>query len=91
MERHDERDVSRWADEQMARLMPDDEWEPNVARGLARLRGGGVNARAGRQRRSWIAAAAMVTVVVVSATSQQDRVRERYEGLDCRKLRWKGC
>ena len=77
MARHDETDVSRWADEQMARLMPDDEWEPNVARGLARLRGGGVNARAGRQRRSWIAAAAIVTVVFVSATPMARTIAQR--------------
>jgi peroxiredoxin len=77
MERHDETDVGRWTDEQMARLAPDAEWEPNHARGLARLRLGGATVRPGRQRRSWIAAAAVATVVLVSATPMARTIAER--------------
>jgi peroxiredoxin len=77
MEKHDDAEVSRWTDEQMARLTPGAEWEPNAARGLARLRSGDTNARSGRQRRSWIAAAAVATVVIVSATPMARTIAER--------------
>src|ERR1700730_18520366 len=76
MERHDETDVSRWTDEQMGRLAPDAEWEPTHARGLARLRLGGGTLRPGRHRRSW-AAAAVATVVLVSATPMARTIAER--------------
>jgi peroxiredoxin len=77
MEKHDDAEVSRWTDEQMARLTPGAEWEPNAALGLARLRTGDANARSGRQRRSWIAAAAVATVVIVSATPIARTIAER--------------
>jgi cytochrome c biogenesis protein CcmG/thiol:disulfide interchange protein DsbE len=77
MERHDDADVGRWTDERMDRLTPDAEWEPNVARGLARLRVGGETVRPGRQRRMWIAAAAVAAVVFVSATPMARTIAER--------------
>jgi peroxiredoxin len=77
MDRHDETDVGRWTDEQMARLAPDAAWEPNHARGLARLRLGGGTVRPGRHKRSWVAAAAVATVVVVSATPMARTIAER--------------
>jgi peroxiredoxin len=77
MEKHDETDVSRWADERMARLTPDAEWEPNVARGLTRLRVEGKTVRPSRQRRAWMAVAAMATVVFVSATPIAGTIAER--------------
>ena len=78
METHDETDVGRWTDERMDRLTPDAEWEPNVARGLARLRVGGETVRPSRQRRVWIAAAAtLATAVFVSATPMARTIAER--------------
>jgi len=77
MDRHDETDVGRWTDEQMARLAPDAEWEPNDARGLARLRRGVGTVRRDRRRRSWVAAAAVATVIVVSATPMARTIAER--------------
>ena len=77
MERHDETDAGRWTDEQMARLTPDGEWEPNEARGLERLRVGGETVRPSRQRRAWFAVAAMATVVFVSATPMARTIVER--------------
>jgi len=76
MEKHDDADVGRWTDERMAWLAPDADWEPNVARGLARLRGRGDMARPSR-RRAWVAAAAMATVVIVSATPMARTIAER--------------
>jgi len=58
MEKNSEIDVSRWVDERLATLSPDNEWQPNTSRGLARLgeqRKGG-RTRAGRW--TWVAAAA---------------------------------
>jgi peroxiredoxin len=77
MERHDETDVGPWSDERIARLTPDAEWEPNVARGLARLRVGSESVRPSRQRRMWAAAAAVATVVLVSATPMARTIVER--------------
>jgi peroxiredoxin len=77
MEKHDETGVGRWTDERMARLTPDTQWEPNVARGLARLRVAGETVRPGRHRRAWVAAAAVATVVLVSATPMARTIAER--------------
>ena len=77
MEKHDETDAGRWVDERMDRLTPDAKWEPNVARGLARLRVGGETVRPGRQRRSWVAAAVLATMVFVSATPMARTIAER--------------
>jgi peroxiredoxin len=77
MEKHDETDVARWTNERMARLTPDAEWEPNHARGLARLRAGGETVRPIRHRRMWVAAAAVATVVLVSATPMARTIAER--------------
>jgi peroxiredoxin len=78
MDRHDETDVGRWTDERMAQLEPDAEWEPDHARGLARLSRGGGSVRSGRYRRSWVAAAAVAaTVVFVSATPMARTIAER--------------
>jgi len=77
MERHDETDVGRWTDERMARLTPDAEWEPNHARGLAQLRVSGETGRPGRHRRSWVAAAAVATVLLVSATPMARTIVDR--------------
>jgi hypothetical protein len=76
MEKHDDSDVGRWTDERMARLAPDADSEPNVARGLARLRGRGEMLRPSR-RRAWVAAAGMATVAIVSATPMARTIAER--------------
>jgi peroxiredoxin len=77
MERHDETDASRWADGQMARLTPDPEWEPNAARGLARLRAGRESGSARRRRWMWTAVGATAATVFFVATPMARAFAER--------------
>jgi peroxiredoxin len=77
MEKHDETNVARWTEERMATLTPEAEWEPNVARGLARLRAGRESGRPRRHRWTWIAVGAMAATVFVVATPMARAFAER--------------
>jgi peroxiredoxin len=65
MAKNSEMSVNHWVDERLAALSPESEWQPNVARGLARLRerrGSG----SGRGRSwSWVAAVTMASIAAV--------------------------
>jgi cytochrome c biogenesis protein CcmG/thiol:disulfide interchange protein DsbE len=63
MAKNSEANMNHWVDEHLAILSPDNEWQPNVARGLARLR-----ERRGSNRGrswSWMAAVTMASVAAV--------------------------
>jgi peroxiredoxin len=77
MEKHDEASVARWTEERMARLTPDAEWDPNVARGLARLRAGRESGRVRRRRLTWLAVGATAATVFVMATPLARAFAER--------------
>jgi peroxiredoxin len=62
MAKNSEANMNHWVDERLAILSPDNEWQPNVARGLARLR----ERRGSNHVRSWSWAAA-VTIASVAA------------------------
>lgn len=61
-----EADTNRWIDDRLIALTPESEWQPDLARGLARLR---ERRRAGGriQRWAWIATAAVATAVSLAA------------------------
>lgn len=65
MEKHDEASVARWTEERMARLTPDAEWDPDLARGLAQLRAGGESGRPRRRRWPWIAVGATAATLLL--------------------------
>src|SRR5215510_14528476 len=75
MATHDQNDDARWTDEQMARIAPSAEWEPDAIRGFARLQA----ARAAPRRisRHWIWLAAGAVVLFVSETSMVRAIAER--------------
>jgi peroxiredoxin len=77
MEKHDEASDARWTEERMATLTPDAQWEPNVARGLARLRAGTDSGRPRRHRWTWIAVGATAAAVFVMATPMARALAER--------------
>ena len=69
--KREEVNVGNWADERLAQLGPDEAWQPDVHRGLARLRE--QRQRAGRRGRRWIwmtagATAACVTLMATPVT-----------------------
>jgi len=68
MNPNNELDVGRWADDELAALGPDGEWEPDQRRGLALLRQqrGRMNGR--RRRWTWVVAGAMATCLSLMAT-----------------------
>ena len=67
MEKNDERDIDRLIAENFAALRPDDGWQPNLHRGLARFREGQLLKRRRGQRWAWIVAAAVATCVPLIA------------------------
>jgi peroxiredoxin len=62
MAKNSEANMNHWVDEHLAILSPDNEWQPNVARGLARLR----ERRGSNQVRSWSWAAAVAIASVAA-------------------------
>jgi peroxiredoxin len=86
MKKDDEMDVGRWVDERLAGRLPDAEWQPDVLRGLARLRN-----RNPRRRVLWVAGGAAAVCLplmafpvtrtlakncVLACVSESDRFRE---------------
>jgi peroxiredoxin len=67
MEKNDDLNVGRWVDDRLAALSPGGEWQPNVHRGLTRLRQK-VERVGGRRRWAWVAAGAMATCISLMAT-----------------------
>lgn len=59
MEKNNEGDLGRWVDERFAALRPDDAWQPNVPRGMARLRERLHTGNSPRRRWAWAIAAAI--------------------------------
>jgi len=60
MEKNNEQDIGRWVDERLATLSPDGAWQPNVPRGMARLRERLDTGRRPRRRWAWAIAVAVV-------------------------------
>ena len=60
MEKNSEQDVGRWVDERVAALRPDGAWQPNVPRGMARLRERLDAKTQPRRRWTWAVAAVVV-------------------------------
>src|ERR1700693_836299 len=67
MEKNDEK-VDSWVDDRLAALNPDEEWQPNVHRGLARLREKRKGTGRHRQRWTWVVAGGVVTCLALMAT-----------------------
>jgi peroxiredoxin len=67
MDHNNETDVDLWADEHLAALRPDPEWQPDLSRGLARLQDRRRSQRGLRQRYGWAIAALVVTSVPLMA------------------------
>ena len=65
---NNELSASRWVDDELAALGSDEEWQPDLRRGLALLREqrGKMNGR--RRRWTWVVAAAMATCLSLMAT-----------------------
>ena len=68
MENNDEWNRGRWVDDRLATLSPSGEWQPDMQRGLARLRARRERVTGGRRRWAWIAAGAMATCISLMAT-----------------------
>jgi peroxiredoxin len=62
----DHTDLRGWVDDRLATLTPDADWDPNVPRGLARLRREGDRPR--RRWTLWVVAAATVSVLLLVST-----------------------
>src|SRR5262252_6031024 len=68
MNPNNELDVGRWADDELAALGPDGEWEPDHRRGLALLRQQRGNMNGRRRRWTWVVAGAMAACLSLMAT-----------------------
>ncbi len=60
--------ASRWVDDELAALGPDEEWQPDLQRGLVLLREQRGNRNGRRRRWTWVVAGAMATCLSLMAT-----------------------
>jgi thiol-disulfide isomerase/thioredoxin len=60
--------ASRWVDDELAALGPDEEWQPDLQRGLVLLREQRGNRKGRRRRLIWVVAGAMATCLSLMAT-----------------------
>jgi peroxiredoxin len=67
MANNNDQNNAPWVEDRMAALAPDADWNPNVARGLARLRRERAAART-RRRRSSLAAGTVAATLLLAAT-----------------------
>ena len=63
-----ELDASRWVDDELAALGPNEEWQPDLHRGLTLLREQRVRRKRGGRRWTWVAAGALATCLSLMAT-----------------------
>jgi len=64
MEKDERPDVARWTDEQLARLTPAQEWEPNLSHRLTTVRRRRVSDQRRRRASAWLAASMTALVVM---------------------------
>ncbi len=67
MEKNDELNVGRWVDNRLATLSPGGAWQPDVGRGLSRLRQKRERVAGGQRRWAWIAAGVVATCISLMA------------------------
>ena len=60
--------ANRWVDDELAALGPDEEWQPDLQRGLVLLREQRGNRNGRRRRWTWVVAGAMATCLSLMAT-----------------------
>ena len=66
-------DLGRWIDDRLAALRPDSQWQPDLSRGLARLKERRISNSARHRRRVWIipfAVAACLPLMALPATRE---------------------
>lgn len=65
---NNEQNLSRWVDNELAALGPDEEWQPDLHRGLSMLREQRRRVNGRRGRWTWVAAGAMAASLSLMAT-----------------------
>jgi hypothetical protein len=63
MENNSDMNTNRWVDQQLAKLNPDVEWQPNATRGLARFKERRDARKAGVRKWTWAAAGVIAACV----------------------------
>src|SRR5579863_1983548 len=95
MKKDDDMDIGRWVDDRLAGRIPGDSWEPDVRRGLARLREGRRLNRGWGHNLLWVAAGSAAVCLplmafpvtravaqhcVSACVTQSGRLRELFMG-----------